>query len=549
MTLKELLFNFIRTKRWLVTLVVLSVTFSNIIRVIIPLSIGYFYKINYQDTGGKLHLLRKMGIRMQTNEQYLTFVIILILLFALFYFIQLYFGGKLSEIFASDLRDQLFYKQLNGSLEMFEKEKLEKNILRYGSEMKSVSNFISKGIFVFVGDIVYALFMFLVFYSMSPVIAISIFVLYLMVLLGIHFLNKSSRPILNAYSDAKASLLQYVHQQFHDFYLIKSFNKETATIRTFTKKNRRVTRSHQRKLWIDSFQNIVIRSSLFLSIFLVLLIIVLFEKDQIDKGDVLVSTLLLLYFQSTVRRIMQTPSIWSKGKESITKILTILNQPHDRREKLHELEIKGQLQFKEVSYCSQDSLHGIQNVNFSCSSNAINQIITKSHSQSLRLIKLCQHIISPETGWLIMDGMNYEDLSPFELRRHISIVSDECKLRGQHLFEAVAYRPSEDRKERILDWLRKIQYPGIETNKEILHLPLSKHGENLTKEEYKLLQYVKAFASSKKIILIYEPFDFLSTHYKHIIANQLNQLSRKRTIILFGKEETDLLFCNNKIYI
>jgi D-methionine transport system ATP-binding protein len=81
------------------------------------------------------------------------------------------------------------------------------------------------------------------------------------------------------------------------------------------------------------------------------------------------------------------------------------------------------------------------------------------------LLRLVNHLIEPTTGQILLDGENYQNIPPVALRRRVMLVSQEPKLLGMKVREALAYPlqlqalDSEEIKQRILTIIEQLQIP------------------------------------------------------------------------------------------
>jgi D-methionine transport system ATP-binding protein len=81
------------------------------------------------------------------------------------------------------------------------------------------------------------------------------------------------------------------------------------------------------------------------------------------------------------------------------------------------------------------------------------------------LLRLINHLIEPTTGQILLDGANYQTIPPIALRRRVMLVSQEPKLLGMKVREALAYPlqlqalDAETIKQRILTITEQLQIP------------------------------------------------------------------------------------------
>lgn len=508
-------------------LLVFAVILSNSLRLLIPLSVGYFYEINLHSDGAKMQFLHQLPFDIHSNQDYFLFEITIIIVFGIFYFIQDYLSKSLAENYTSSLRLQLFTHQMNQSTQQFEEQKLEKITLKYSGEMKAIYNYISKGIFVFVGDCVFALLVFATLFNFNKVLSLVLVVFYILVLIVNNLISKKSATLFTSHTDTRSLFLQFINKTFSLFYSIKSFNKERHFINTFSKKNSALLQSAYKKNAIDSFQEVLIRMAVFIGIIVIMAVIVLSPAQTFAKHTILVCVLLLLYFQSTMRRILKVQAIWKKGKITLFKNLTTLKIPVEVRpeETIPKGKCNGVIEIRNLIVANSQESNLVFNT-------GIHLIQAKDSSETDTLFKILQKERHPSQGELLLDHINYNDLTSFEIKRNITIISNNTPLMGKSILEMVTYNNDQEKQFKIIQYLETLNYNPMPTLDDLSKKINKESGIVFTMEQSKLLQYVRALGSNKKIWLIQNPFEYISEANHACIINLINSIRNKKTIII-----------------
>ena len=148
------------------------------------------------------------------------------------------------------------------------------------------------------------------------------------------------------------------------------------------------------------------------------------------------------------------------------------------------------------------------------------------------LFKLIQNLYSPQHGEISFDGINYKNYTPFEIRKEVTIVSDEAPLLGATIFKAVSYNTSELKRQKAIAMLKKleVQLPCME--EEILEFKVDDGGKNISAGQRIKLQFARAFLTRKTIILIDNVFGALDKNGQEVVISELNKLRKKHTILI-----------------
>ena len=151
----QLIAEFIKNNKSLVTIAFASGLCYNIIMLLIPVSLGRFYEFNFGFSSQRLKLLESMPfINTESFNEFLVFFIGLVLIRFIFEFINRYVISIIGERFAKNLREQLFEHQLHINTQIYDQKGIGKYLLRYSGDLKSIQNYMTNGLFRFSQDLI-----------------------------------------------------------------------------------------------------------------------------------------------------------------------------------------------------------------------------------------------------------------------------------------------------------------------------------------------------------------------------------------------------------
>lgn len=536
-TPRKLVTGFLARNKSLVLVTFIASIAGSLLTVLIPLSIGKFYEIVLHDRSVKGKLFDTMHISIETSKSFFIFFLTLIVLKSAITYAERFFTGMLGERFARNLRELLFRTQLSHSMTVHELRPAGKYLLRYSGDLIFIQRFISKGIIGFTGDIIFLLAAFAVLFTINAPLTWIVTGGIVISVIIIMLLNKYVRAATLKRRNQRSLLLGFVANRLQAFFTIKSFNREVPEESQFNSKSRKMY-----DLGINYYRIYSLVQALLPLLFFATLAVVLYSVEMqrqvkpygIHRSDVLNFILLMLYIQSSVKRVLGVNVIWQMGHVSFMKLLRIINFPAETRGESDESPpVSGKITFENITFPYPTSEQPvIKDLSFCIEPNTITWIRGRQGSGKSTILKLILGMYPPAEGKILLDELNYATLPPNSIRKNVTVISDEAPLIGNTIFKAISYSRAEEKREKAADMLERTGFSINGNKNETLDFHLDDYAKNLSAGQRRQLMFARAFLTRKKVILVDEAFDDLDIEARQRIIHQLNKLKAKRTIII-----------------
>mgnify|MGYP003328825622 FL=1 len=536
-TRAQLIIQFTRKNWLLVAATLICAVLGAFLSVLLPLSIGKFYETALHENSLKGRLFDMLPVVIETNRAYFLFLGVLVLAASIFLFTEKYLAGVIGEKFSRSIRELAFLSQLKQPLPVFNSKPTGKYLLRYSGDLIFIQKFITSGIIEFSSDLIYIIFSSWALFTLSEGLTLIVFAFLLSGFLLIYFLTIKLKEIISLRRNSKSALLGFVAQRFQAFSSIKAFNREKPEEEQFNKRSKKVF-----DFGLKYFRNRSMIEALLPFIFYSAIGFVLYDvaimREQkpygIKKADVFAYILILLYMQKSFRRVLKVNVLWRAGSVSYMKLLRVINRPFEMEKgAIGELNATGKISFQNVTFNYEDGTKVIENFSENISENSIVHITGNAGSGKSTLLKLVLNLFPPTSGEIFFnDFSGSKKISPKEIRRNVTIVSNDFPLIGNTIFKAISYSRAEEKRERALASLQRLKFASVDEDENILDFKLTDYAGNLSAGERKMLMFSRAFLTQKRILLLDEPFDELDDNNREVIAERLNNLRNRRTIII-----------------
>ncbi|MBX7108659.1 MAG: ABC transporter ATP-binding protein/permease [Chitinophagales bacterium] len=546
MNARKLIADFFSRNKALVLVTFVASIGNSLLNVLLPLSIGKFYELAFHESSAKGKLFDTLHLSVNTMSGFFLFFLVLIILKSVITYGEKYFTGLVGERFSRNLRELLFRTQLSHSMPVHELKPAGKYLLRYSGDLSFIQRFISKGIIQFSGDLVFLTAAFTVLLLINTTLT-AVVIAGLAAAAGIIvLLNKSVRKATISRRNQRSALLGFVTTRLQAFYTLKSFNREVPETTQFNRQSRKMY-----ELGINYYRVYALVQAILPALFFGTMALVLYfvavERETnpaaFHHGDVLNYILLLLYIQSSIRRMLGVNVVWQLGQVSMLKLLRIINQPVERRDDPATMvPAKGKIVFEDVSFQYEHAQQpAVEHLTCCFEPGTITWLQGRQGSGKSTVLKLIQGIYTPGSGKIFLDDQPFASLAPNAVRKNVAIISDEAPLIGNTVFKAISYNTADEKREKTAQLLERLGFHVGGSSNQSLDYRLSDYAKNLSNGQRKLLMFARAFLTRKKVLLIDEVFDDLDPDARAKVLAELQRLASKRTIIIAGSRLPETL--------
>ncbi len=234
-------------------------------------------------------------------------------------------------------------------------------------------------------------------------------------------------------------------------------------------------------------------------------------------------------------------SNYSDAKSSFDVIENIISQPMERphgKKFVTRPSLKGDIEFKEVNFGYEDTeFSALKNLSFTIKAGEKVAIIGRIGSGKSTIAKLLLNLYQPQSGSILVDGIDINQIDPADLRQNISYVSQDINLFKGSVKDNIAYRNNRVSDEQMI---RASVISGsdefIRKHPQGYEMPIGERGMGLSGGQRQSIGIARALLLESGIVIMDEPtnaMDQLSEN--RLIANLQGYLCNKTAIIITQK--------------
>ena len=191
----------------------------------------------------------------------------------------------------------------------------------------------------------------------------------------------------------------------------------------------------------------------------------------------------------------------------------------------------------EFSYGAEPVLRG---VSFDVPRGSTVAVVGATGSGKSTLIKLLTRLYEVERGAIRIGGRDVRDLPIDELRRRVTVVSQDVFLFTGTIAENVGLETGADRG-RMIDAIRKVgadvrlaRRAGSDAGDAWLELPVAERGNNFSAGERQLLSFARALVRDPEILILDEATAHVDPEAEELIERGVAELMRDRTTLVIA---------------
>ena len=545
-TKKDILFDYFKSNKLTTALTVVVSLLSNVFSIVIPVSIGKFYNLVFGLNAQRSKMLDFLPSAFwDTVPHFLTFFMVLVMLKVIFDFAQRYQVAGMGEKLLMDIRNMLFKAQLDIPMQVYDEKGTGKYLLRHSGDLKSVQNYVAKGIIGFTVDVILLCLVLLTLALLDKDLLIILLISLPFAGVTIIFLNRSLHSKSLTQRNYKSGLLSFVNITLRSMLSIKAFNRTVPEMNRYEKRSERVYRVSMKYHAIRSAV-MAVAPGLFYTILFSILCYVYYQQQSglpsLDAGALLTAILLLITSMPVFRRLLRVSTFWELGNISFDKLIKVLHLAENDEAFSSELKlVEGRIVFNGVSFQYPGSVKSVL---------LIDQVIHPGQTTLIRgsagagkttMIKLLTGLYSPRTGKITIDHQDLSTVTRKSIRKAMAIVSEDWPLLGKTVFQAISYSRKVEKRALAENMLDAVQQHLPENLKLSLDSKIGDLGAGLSKGQHKLLAYARALLTEKPILIIDSPFHGLDRATQRHIAGLINGLRGKKTVIVFDQLDQERL--------
>lgn len=442
---------------------------------------------------------------------------------------------------STDLRRDLYKKIQKFSGENIDKFQSGKLITILTNDVNSIQmavmmmlRIVVRAPLLFIGSIVMVV---ISAYELSPIL-LGVIPLILIVII---LLGKRVGGLFKKVQESLDNVNTSIQENLSGIRVVKAFVREDYEIKKFEKVNENLTLTN-----IDAMKLISILIPIVSLIINAAMIAALWiGAVNVSKGTIQVGQIMafLNYLIQILISLMMIAMIFvhiTRAVPSMERTVEVLDTEITIKDNLNSKEldnIKGEVEFKNVSYSYNSDDLVLKNINFKIESGSKVGIIGSTGSGKSTLVKLIGRLYDVSSGEILIDGVDVRDIKLPSLRKSIGMVPQKALLFSGTIEENIKY----GKENAKLDEMKKAAKAAcamefIDKFEDGFNYELTQKATNLSGGQKQRLSITRALVRHPSILILDDSTSAVDAQSERIIKKALeDEFSETTTFIIASK--------------
>jgi subfamily B ATP-binding cassette protein MsbA len=282
----------------------------------------------------------------------------------------------------------------------------------------------------------------------------------------------------------------------------------------------------------------------------VILFLVLFLRGEASVGDLVAYISAAGMLPKPVRQLSEVNETIQKGLAGAESIFAQLDEPPESNRGTVERErISGRLEVRNLNFTypggEQPVLHDI---NFTAEPGQMVALVGRSGSGKSTLANLIPRFYHHEQGQILLDGVDVENYTLRNLRRHIALVTQQVSLFNDTIASNIAYGDLASLPREQIEAAARAANAAefIERQAQGYDTPIGENGANLSGGQRQRLTIARAILKNAALLILDEAMSALDSESERHIQSALENATRHRTTLVIAHrlstiEKADLI--------
>lgn len=465
-------------------------------------------------------------------------LLILYIISAIFNYVQGVVVSKISAKYTMDLRRKVNRKMERLPLKYFDKKSHGEVLSLITNDIDKISQNLSNALTETVTCIIALLGMLIMMFSINVTMTLAIIIILpICMMLTIKIASKGQKYFTYR-QEGLAKVDTKVEEMLRNHNIIKVFNSEDKILKDFNKENDSLANS----TWKSNFIGGIMHPIMMLIGNLSYVVIAFLGGLFVIQGKITVGNIqsFITYAKNFTNPIGNLASIMTELESMIAASERVEDYLLEEEEKKLEnpvlLEnVKGNITFDHVKFGYDENKPIIKDFSAYVEKGKKIAIVGPTGSGKTTLVKLLMRFYDVNSGSILIDGINIQDVDRNELRKNIGMVLQDTWLYSDTIMENIRYGKLDATDDEVIEASKEAQvHHFIQTLPNSYNMQINEETSNISEGQKQLLTIARAILRDPKVLILDEATSSVDTRTEELIQKAMDSLMKGRTSFIIA---------------
>lgn len=412
-------------------------------------------------------------------------------------------------------------------------------VSRIMSDVEGVRNLIGTGLVDFIGGLLTAAISFVVLMRISPVMTLLAFAVVVVFTVVLQFAFRTIRPIFRERAKINAEVTGRLTESLGGVRVVKGYHAEEREAGVFAGGVQRLLENVIRTLTAQSVMSLA--STVLLG--LVGALVMFFGARMVLENKMTIGDYVqyILFLAFLIAPVVQVVAIGTQLTEAIagldrtSEILAEKDEAQDPRRTVALGTIRGEVAFEDVSFAYDPEKPVLHGISLDAQPGTVTALVGPSGSGKSTIISLICAFHTPDSGRLMIDGIDLSTVRLSDYRTQLGVVLQESFLFDGTIRENVQFSRPQATEQQVLEACRIARVDEFaERFPEGYETIVGERGVKLSGGQRQRISIARAILADPRILILDEATSSLDSESEALIQEGLSYLMQGRTTFVIA---------------
>lgn len=445
--------------------------------------------------------------------------------------------AKNTQCLIYDIRETTYKRIMNFNMDTFSNMHISTLVTRMTSDISNIGEFIGRTLPMFLSSGIFLVVVLIVMCFINIYFALIMIICSIFLVIAILKIGKRMARYKKKEIEVTENLNNYFGETFSSIKTLHIFNIQNERRKIFNDYNIDELKISNKYFDSQSFLTPVRATTRYFIIFLILYLCLQGKIANVDIGIIyLVVSYIDKFFEPLGNMLYHYEDI-QKGKISMARIDELM----DKDENIENIykgaiaeKLYGNIKFSNVSFSYVEEKNILENINFSINKGEKIALVGETGAGKTTIINLILGFYKINSGNIMFDGKNIDDISLESLRKNISFIQQNPYVFNDTIKRnIIVNNESNLSDEKIIDILKLVGlYNKVINFKDGIYECVNDN--SFSKGEKQLLAFARAIAKETSIYIFDEPTSNIDIENEKKIKKIINDVLKNATIIIIA---------------
>lgn len=475
-----------------------------------------------------------------TRLLYFTIAMVVVLLVqVLFQFSFIYNANWVGQHIIRDIRAKTFRKILEFKMSYFDNSSVGKLVTRVVSDIETISNFFTQGVFMIVSDILLMLIVIAVMFYKNWQLALIALATLPVLIYATKLFQIAIKSTFQDVRNQVANLNSFVQERVTGMKIVQLFNRERIEYKNFIDINNKHKKAHIKTVWYYSifFPIAEILSSIAIGLIVWYGGLQAIEDSAVSLGAVIGFIKMAQMLFRPLRQIADKFNQLQMGIVAGERVFNVIdtNSSIDKNGTIIAENIEGNISFKDVHFSYIKGEEILKGISFNVEKGQTVAIVGATGAGKSTIINLISRFYEIDSGLIAIDNIPVQDYEISSLRQKVAVVLQDVFLFSDTILNNITLRNENISLDQVQKAAKQI---GIHDF--IMSLPnnynynVKERGGMLSSGQRQLIAFLRAYVSNPSILILDEATSSVDAHSEQMIQYATDEITKNRTSIVIA---------------